>query len=694
MRWCPLGGALAALFVLQNAWSLGAINAAIAAEHAAGDDSEPANKDHFYIEVLHRALAESDKLNMSMAMSAAVRFSNGSAYLQRKLLDRNVIHHVLDMYRLSRDNGERAALVEVLKVVINKGARMQEEDDEEPDAVIKSLYLREMVLAEALVTTAQLPFTVTSNLVRLLYMVTCDTVPLAKLLLHAHTIVASVVATKGDFPNGVDGVRRFVNSASLQPGAKPAVKGADLATLSTTFNGVLARLGTQDMQDRGIQLADIVDALDEATNGVHSAFLGAASPARQVTPAMLAEIDEFGRNALHVLCLSGARRMLAALADQFTDPSSPSAAAFVKALTAPDVRGQSPIAYLVARFGALPQRATSADAETASRNAELMALIDQLKALFQAAGEPTSPFDRPTTTTSTSAVASAGEADTDANTGGWNTTTVHASLAGDSRRCDVAELFSADYLGAGAGEGVAGEYASAPFGGFTGERFLKEFVATGTPVILRGAALRSPIRDAFARAQLLEEHGGETVPFATLPYAGSFGVAAYRVPLSKVASLPPPPTVALSRDEALHHLTIMREAALAQRNATGGAAVGIDGEATAVPLVADASAKAPVAEEPPLYAFTTLSPAFRKALNAAAPLPPFLTEVLFAHAVAAGDLKEAPPDPDDAQFLSPAQVRNKQLRRALADTDHFASHVETQFYLGPEVSMCAHRPAY
>jgi hypothetical protein len=203
-------------------------------------------------------------------------------------------------------------------------------------------------------------------------------------------------------------------------------------------------------------------------------------------------------------------------------------------------------------------------------------------------------------------------------------------------------------------------------------------------VILRGAAWRSPIREAFTRAQLLDKHGSEVVPFATLPYAGSFGVAAYRVPLSKVAAMPPPPTVALSPEDARHHLAIMKEAALAQRNTTATTAaadVGVNGEAAA----AAADAKEPT-EEPPLYAFTTLSPAFRTALNVVAPLPPFLTEVLLAHAVAAGDLQEPPPDPDDVQFLSPAQMRSKQLRRALAGTDHFASHVETQFYLGPEGS--------
>ena len=335
------------------------------------DDGEPVNKDHFYIEVLHRALAESDKLNLTMAMAAATRFSNGSAHLQRLLLDRNIIHHTLDLYRLSQKNAERAYLVEILGIIVEKGAMIREKDDEDPDAVTKSVFIREMVLADKLVHTGQLPLSLSSSLLRLLYMIPCDAVPLAKLLLHAHTIVLNVITAKGEFPDGEEGIKKFVNSAALQPGAKPAVKGSDLAAMSTTYTTLLSRLGTQELHNRGIYLSDIIDVLDETTNRLHEAFVspttastdagasdsaGAAGNPRQVTVEMLSQTDNYGRNPLHILCLSGAKKLLTALLDHISPPSSSSLSsssassamttALVKALTAQDSRGQTPVSYL------------------------------------------------------------------------------------------------------------------------------------------------------------------------------------------------------------------------------------------------------------------------------------------------------------------------------------------------------------
>ena len=112
---------------------------------------------------------------------------------------------------------------------------------------------------------------------------------------------------------------------------------------------------------------------------------------------------------------------------------------------------------------------------------------------------------------------------TDSNTlanlevGGWNQSTVHESIRGDADRCDVVELFASDYLDRAQS---SDEYATAGFAGFSGKRFLEEFVNTGTPVILRGAALRSPIRETLSFPVLTAKHGKEPMYLSTLPYAG------------------------------------------------------------------------------------------------------------------------------------------------------------------------------
>ena len=145
--------------------------------------------------------------------------------------------------------------------------------------------------------------------------------------------------------------------------------------------------------------------------------------------------------------------------------------------------------------------------------------------------------------------------------GGWNQSTVHESIRGDSDRCDVVELFAADYMDRSSisnpnpipnpnpnpnpsinpnsdlnlppfypyptdaylwvdSAQSSEEYATAGFTGFSGKRFLEEFVSTGTPVILRGAALRSPIRETLAHPELMAKHGKEPMYISTLPYAG------------------------------------------------------------------------------------------------------------------------------------------------------------------------------
>ncbi len=126
------------------------------------------------------------------------------------------------------------------------------------------------------------------------------------------------------------------------------------------------------------------------------------------------------------------------------------------------------------------------------------------------------------------------------------------------------------------------------------------------------------------------------------------------------------------------HLANKREAlaALALANATTTATtatVGINGEVTptttptitgtattaaAAAAGAGASTAKPPTEDPSLYAFTTLSPSFRRALNTGAPLPPCLSEVLLGHTRNVKALQGGGVDPDDQFVPLPQQVTN------------------------------------
>ena len=181
----------------------------------------------------------------------------------------------------------------------------------------------------------------------------------------------------------------------------------------------------------------------------------------------------------------------------------------------------------------------------------------------------------------------------------------------------------------------------------------------------------------------------------------------YRATLADVAALSAPMTVTLSADEVVQHLTLLREAAAAQINnlannssssssssSAASATVGINGETTTTtPNSTTPAVKVkPIVEDPPLYAFTTLSPALRAALNTGAPLPPCLAELLMAHTK---HNREEEAGTADAQFLtatSSSSQPKELLKDVLKSTNYFASNVETQFYLGPEGSGAPVRP--
>ena len=174
----------------------------------------------------------------------------------------------------------------------------------------------------------------------------------------------------------------------------------------------------------------------------------------------------------------------------------------------------------------------------------------------------------------------------------------------------------------------------------------------------------------------------------------------FRATLADVAALAAPVTVTLSADEVVQHLTLLREAAAAQlsnlaNNTTSStttksasATVGIDGETTTNPTssVSTPAVKVkPIVEDPPLYAFTTLSPALRASLNTGAPLPPCLAELLMMHTQNTRENESGHSDTPTPSSSSSSQ-QQQVLKEVLKSTDYFAANVETQFYLGPEGS--------
>ena len=101
--------------------------------------------------------------------------------------DRPLLHHALNLYFISPDPQDRAALVALMRDLIEKHIDINAPYNSDPDVVFKAVVIRELGLAHAMAGGGGL----TNHSVSLtqLYSVPCDPVPLSKLLLSAHSVV-------------------------------------------------------------------------------------------------------------------------------------------------------------------------------------------------------------------------------------------------------------------------------------------------------------------------------------------------------------------------------------------------------------------------------------------------------------------------------------------------------------------------
>jgi hypothetical protein len=72
---------------------------------------------------------------------------------------------------------------------------------------------------------------------------------------------------------GVNGIKTMLNSATLEAGAAPAVKGSDLSILSKTYNEIISLLGLESLTDSGISLSLMTSILEESVSKIHHLLL-------------------------------------------------------------------------------------------------------------------------------------------------------------------------------------------------------------------------------------------------------------------------------------------------------------------------------------------------------------------------------------------------------------------------------------
>ena len=513
---------------------------------AAVDVGTDSPKDRIYLEVIHRSMANIKNFDVSMAYSGVINLNDTEMY-NRPINGRNLLHHTIDIYMQNTNHTEREMLVTIMMVMVEKGARVAIDKEEEPDILVKSLAIREMYMATQFAQYG-LPRQVKSGLLRLLYSVPCDAVPLAKLLLHAHSIIKNLPKGRKSL-GGKEGVKNFVNNAKLPIGSKASVRGSDMSMLSKTYNNLLSKLGTNSLTESGILLTEIIDILDQVSTPVHEYVLlprdgdnvliaddanpemKADAGALEFKTDWLLEIDEYGRNPLHILMLSGSKIMLFSVIDKATYDHKDKGGVdiekklkFVKALSMKDNRGNTPMDYFLQRYSELKRGGSGNDGsgdvgvggkgnsnnKVTSQYVDRKEIIDQLKTLLSSVNIPFDSivsFDAmklescSASSTNEGKIMNKNEENDDLNTGGWNTAKIDEKHLKniDLTRCDIPQITVND---------------------FTGLELFEKYINTGTPVMLRGLALNSPIRQAFTKDNLLAKFGTESVPIAVLPYAG------------------------------------------------------------------------------------------------------------------------------------------------------------------------------
>lgn len=175
-------------------------------------------------------------------------------------------HHVFNLYINSPNLSERRVLIEILRVMVSRGADVNAVYRHDPDLIFKAVMLREMELA---IDIAKAGAMLNSPLIfQQLYSLPCDPIPLSKMLLHGQTILSG----KKSIPQ-MDDLIKFYSGASLGVGAKPAVRATELSRLSQAFNSsVLENIIHRNFMS-DISLVDILSSLSEVSSQVHWTLL-------------------------------------------------------------------------------------------------------------------------------------------------------------------------------------------------------------------------------------------------------------------------------------------------------------------------------------------------------------------------------------------------------------------------------------
>lgn len=565
-----------------------------------------------------------------------------------------ILHQILNIYWMTRDNKVKQSIVDLLLMCIRKGADPDEIAVGEPDALTKSILIRELRVSAALTMNSESAVYADGKKYWELFSLPCNPTPLTKLLLHANTIAyRRYVKSHGNQQTFVKqdmvsselekGLRKLLSSAFLD-GQSPVVKIQDLDVMSSSYDSMIVRISNttanhvltghnsldasreaeplpQSDIHSEVSLAEVTESVGDAVSIVQDAMLLHRKSSPLAVATALSVVISKGRNSLHMLATAGSVSLIKKLLSYFqshlqSDKMSESKTVLRSAFDQIDYRGLTALSYSWYRYGAhsTQYRTLRILAELVDANefmpdgVNLISKVDTKVAIVAIDGSNTALSRNITTmnnnniddNTDTTNLDQQSMSQAQAlHSGGWDPSSLPSNLIGDTSMCDIEENW----------DGIP-----------TATEFFMKYVRLGKPVIFRGAALGSRIRDAFQKESFLTRYGSQRTSASAIPYANSFGFS----------------TEALSLTEAANSKSMYIRSNNHEDGSINGTTVD--------------NSQYMEMNEAPQYVFTVSSNQFKSMLDKDAPAPSFL------------------------QFKSGS---------AFAELDLSEGSVAVQFYLGP-----------
>jgi hypothetical protein len=525
------------------------------------------------LQQFHECVAEPSRLDLMCAFSSLEELDDSLINVSFKG-ETPVLHHLMNLYVLTMDHGARHGIKQLMVALLGRGVDVN--DGGPPHILTKAIMMREMMLAKdigragAIMTDAQ-EFTS-------LFSTPCNPSSVAKMLLHADTLLRE---------RGLDHLTpsELLHSASLHPGATPALRSVDLELGSSTFRRLLGQVGNKTAGPMFLRLADLIGSADDLTKPVfHEVLSNYVSIAgMELAQVWLAHVlasppggaaGARGRNMLQMIAISGLTETLKLISDFMSSAQGDAKEILVRALLSTDTRGNSALDYAATRFG--ESHHYELVSALYSRHIDIEHFDTKAKERLESHRASTVPA--PELTAADRSLAREYE-----GRGGWGTLRLDESVGGDGR-CDILQV---------------NDMPKDP------AVFFRDYIAMGKPVVFRGAVWRNPglfrIATTFEKNNFVAKYGADLVNIASIPYAGSFGVSGISVNISQIAD---------NDGSYLLKSSTFAEVLPSSGESQGASSAGAEVSALSPP------------QNVPLYAFTT---GMRQSIKEDAPPPVFLS---------------------------------------------------------------------